>query len=87
MALRETTNHFQNEFVSFFQSYSVAERELTLADIRKIPRFQPGSHSSSQHPKNAFLQIIPLLAWTGIVGNGLLPHGSGIDCEIIGGLI
>lgn len=68
VTLPEGTNRFQDAYVLFFESYSVADRELTLADIRRIPRFQPSSFQSFEDGKAALAQIMQLLIWIGAVG-------------------
>jgi len=63
----EQTNHFQGNSVSYFQPYSVAERELTLADVQQIPRFQPDQLERPANGTERMQWIMALLGWNGIL--------------------
>ncbi|HWL08281.1 MAG TPA: DUF3526 domain-containing protein [Planctomicrobium sp.] len=63
----EQTSHFQMNSISFFQPYSVSERELNLADIQQIPRFQPAPFEHSAREWERIQLLLALLFWNGLL--------------------
>ena len=67
----EQTNQFQRDTFSFFKPLSVAERDLTLADIQQIPRYEPEQRNNSlqshYHSSRLSVLITILLAWNSVL--------------------
>jgi len=63
----EHTNRFQENVTSFFEPYSVAERELTLADVQQIPRFQLDQLERPANGRERMQWVLALLTWNGIL--------------------
>ena len=68
LALARQTETFHDHFLSHFETLSLAGRELTLADIREVPRFDVKDLQSSLDPAPLLLSATSLLLWTAVCG-------------------
>ncbi|WP_166825843.1 DUF3526 domain-containing protein [Thalassoroseus pseudoceratinae] len=64
----DQTNRFQEEYISYFQPYSVAEQELDLKEIQQAPSFNAIAAKQTSQRGLSFDLMLSLLAWNGVVG-------------------
>jgi hypothetical protein len=62
------TAAFHDEYVSYFEPMSLAGSELSLADIREIPRFDARPLQTRLHLPPLLLSAASLLLWTAACG-------------------
>lgn len=64
----EQTSEFHNQYIRYFEPFSVAGEQLTLADIRTIPKFDAEGLQSRVHSMPLFLSAISMIVWSAIFG-------------------